>query len=216
MTKAPETEKETQRIEAFSDGVFAIVVTLLIFNVKLPDPAAVTANGLLAELAKSWTIYLAFAASFFFVLVMWINHHRLFTIIRRSDNNLMLLNGLLLFGVTVVPFPTSIVAAYLLDPQQQAAVFIYNGWFFLVAIMFQLLWRYAAHNNRLFSHAVDPAITRHIARSYNIGLVLYLAAVLIDIISPPVSLAISIGLAVFFAIPNRQVQQLMTTSDTTT
>ncbi|MBK8035454.1 MAG: DUF1211 domain-containing protein [Chloroflexi bacterium] len=135
--------------------MFAIVVTLLIFNVKLPEPAAVTANGLLAELAKSWTIYLAFAASFFFVLVMWINHHRLFTIIRRSDNNLMLLSGLLLFGVTVVPFPTSIVAAYLLDPQQRAAVFIYNGWFFLVAIMFNCCGATLRTTTRLFSHAVD-------------------------------------------------------------
>ena len=204
------SEKETQRIEAFSDGVFAIVVTLLIFNVHLPDSAAVAANGLLSELAKSWTTYLAFAASFFFVLVMWINHHRLFTIIRRADNNLLLLNGLLLFGVTVVPFPTSIVAAYLLEPQQQTAVIVYNGWFFIVAIMFQLLWRYAAHNNRLFSHAVDPTITRHIARAYNIGLVLYLVAVLIAFLSPPISLAISMLLAVFFALPNRRVQQLIT------
>src|SRR5258708_8358745 len=123
-------EKETGRIEAFSDGVFSIAITLLVLDMKVPQPADVEQGSLLAELLKQWPVYLAFLASFFFILILWINHHPLFTAIRRSDNNLMLLNGLLLLGVILVPFPTSLVSEYLLHRDQMTAVLFFNSFFF--------------------------------------------------------------------------------------
>ncbi len=201
-------EKETGRIEAFSDGVFGIAITLLVLNVKIPTPDQTTQGGLLSALIVQWPIYLALIASFFFILVMWINHHRLFTVIRKSDNNLMLLNGLLLFGVTIVPFPTALAAQYLQDRDQVIAIMIYNGWFFFVAICFNILWAYASYNNRLFSPQTDLRLARHIARQYIWGPLLYLVAILSALISPLLSLLMSLLLAVFFALPNKAVQRL--------
>src|SRR4051812_14906487 len=123
-----ETEKETTRIEAFSDGVFSIAITLLVLDIKVPTTQEADLGGLLSQLLHLWPNLLAFVASFFFILVMWINHHRLFTVIRRSDNNLMLLNGLLLLGVILVPFPTALVAEYLQHRDEAVAVIVYNGW----------------------------------------------------------------------------------------
>lgn len=136
---APEPDSQTARIEAFSDGVFSIIITLLVFSITVPSHAALGDDNLLQALLQQWPMYLAFSASFFFVLVMWINHHRLFTVIRRSDNNLMLLNGLLLFGISLVPFPTAVVAQYLDHQERTAAVLVYTGWFLVISIFFNVL-----------------------------------------------------------------------------
>jgi uncharacterized membrane protein len=208
-TRSSESEKETQRIEAFSDGVFAIVVTLLVLELHIPTPEQSAEHGLWSEMLALWPNMLAFAASFFFVLVMWINHHRLFTAIRRTDNNLLLLNGLLLFGVTLVPFPTALVAEYIQHSEQTTAVLIYNGWFLVVAIFFQLLWGYAARGNRLFSEKTDPELSRSITRQYAFGPFLYLTILLLAFVSPLLSLLGNVALAVFFALPNKTVQKLI-------
>src|SRR4051794_1726940 len=142
-----ENDKETARIEAFSDGVFSIAITLLVLDIHVPTTQQADATGLLNQLLHLWPNLLAFVASFFFILVMWINHHRVFTVIRRSDNNLLLLNGLLLFGVILVPFPTALVAEYLQHQDEAIAVMVYTGWFLMISVFFNLLWRYAAHEN---------------------------------------------------------------------
>ncbi len=209
MLQLPEQDKETARIEAFSDGVMAIIITLLVFSVQVPAPEVVVEIGLLQALLDQWTTYLAVSASFFFILVMWINHHRLFTAIRRADNNLLLLNGLLLFGISIVPFTTALMAAYLRHQERVTAVMIYNGWSLVVAVFFNLLWRYASHQNRLFSPRTDPALVAFISRQYAFGPVLYLAAVMLGLINPFLSLGLNIALAVFFALPNRAVSQLI-------
>jgi uncharacterized membrane protein len=205
----PEQDKETGRIEAFSDGVIAIIITLLVFNIQVPSAEVVAELGLFAAIIERWPVYLAFTASFFFILVMWINHHRLFTAIRRSDNNLLLLNGLLLFGISLVPFPTAIVAQYLQHAEQPTAVIFYNGWFLIISIFFNVLWRYASHNNRLFNAGTDPALVNFITRQYNYGPLLYLGTILLVWISPILSLLANIALAVFFALPNPAVNQLI-------
>jgi uncharacterized membrane protein len=99
--------KETGRLEAFSDGVFAIAITLLILEIKVPHAQELgPGTGLGAALLRLWPSYLAFVTSFATILGMWVHHHRLFTHIRRIDHTFLFWNGLLLFLVTVVPFPT--------------------------------------------------------------------------------------------------------------
>ena len=209
MLPTPETDKETSRLEAFSDGVIAIIITLLVFSIGVPSQETVAQVGLARALLEQWPMYLAFSASFFFILVMWINHHRLFLAIRRTDNNLLLLNGLLLFGISLVPFPTALVAQYLQHEQQWVAVMVYNGWFLVIAVFFNLLWRYAAHRNRLFSPHTDPALVAFISRQYAFGPPLYLITVALAFANPALSLLANIGLAVFFALPNRAVSRLI-------
>ncbi|HVU11235.1 MAG TPA: TMEM175 family protein [Phototrophicaceae bacterium] len=201
-------EKETGRIEAFSDGVFAIAITLLVLNISVPSAQEAHLSGLIASLIDRWPTFLALIASFFFILVMWINHHRLFTAIRRSDTGLMLLNGLLLFGVILVPFWTALVAQFLQQPDETLAVMIYNGWFVIVSIFFNLLWRYAAHDNRLFSEQTDRQLVAAITRQYNFGPPLYMVTVLLALLQPMLGIATSFAMAVFFAIPSKAVQQL--------
>jgi len=93
MSNEPlENRAETGRIEAFSDGVFAIAITLLVLDLKVPAPSAAAHGlGLGALLLRQWASYLAFATSFAFIGIMWINHHRLFTLIHRSDHTLLVL-----------------------------------------------------------------------------------------------------------------------------
>ena len=209
MLPSPETDKETARLEAFSDGVIAIIIILLVFSIGVPSQETVAQVGLARALLEQWPMYLAFSASFFFILVMWINHHRLFLAIRRTDNNLLLLNGLLLFGISLVPFPTALVAQYLQHEQQWVAVMVYNGWFLIIAVFFNLLWRYASYRNRLFSPHTDPALVAFISRQYAFGPPLYLIAVALAFANPALSLLANIGLAVFFALPNRAVSRLI-------
>src|SRR5213593_915772 len=97
---------ETSRIEAFSDGVFAIAITLLILDVHVPT---ISQGNLGSALTRQWPTYVAYLISFSFIGIMWVNHHRLFNHIRRSDNGLLFSNLLLLLGVTIVPFPTSLL-----------------------------------------------------------------------------------------------------------
>ena len=204
---AAESDKETGRIEAFSDGVFSIAITLLVLDIHVPTTQQADATSLLSQLLHLWPNLLAFVASFFFILVMWINHHRLFTVIRRNDNNLLLLNGLLLFGVILVPFPTALVAEYLQHRDEATAVMIYTGWFLMIAIFFNLLWRYAAHDNRLFTEKTDRQLATSITRQYSFGIPLYGGAFLVAVFSPLLSIVLSIVLAVFFALPSKSITQ---------
>src|SRR5450631_832802 len=104
--------RDASRLEAFSDGVFAIAITLLVLNLKVPPHDLPEGQTLLQALGHEWAAYEAFLISFATVGVMWISHHRLFTHIRRVDHGLLVLNTLLLLGVTVVPFPTALLAAH--------------------------------------------------------------------------------------------------------
>jgi len=103
LSQGESSAKETGRIEAFSDGVFAIAMTLLVLDLKVPKEVGVNLS-LASALLEQWPSYLAFLISFATVGIMWMNHHRLFTLIHRTDHWLLVLNGLLLLGVTRFPF----------------------------------------------------------------------------------------------------------------
>jgi uncharacterized membrane protein len=195
--------KETGRIEAFSDGVIAIAVTLLILDIKVPRDLPEGAS-LLAALLAQWPSYFAFATSFATIGIMWLNHHRVFNQIKRVDQMLLVLNGMLLLCITFVPFPTSLIAEYLGEPEQRTAALVYSGTFVVTAIVYNLLWRYASQNNRLLDHRSDPAEVAGISRQYAFGPLLYLAAFALAFWSATASLALNLLLAVFFAIPGRR------------
>jgi uncharacterized membrane protein len=193
--------KETTRVEAFSDGVFAIAVTLLVLDLKAPGGQGSLLEGLAAE----WPTFVAYVISFAFILIMWINHHWMFQHIVRIDSTFMLLNGLLLLGITVVPFPTNLVAEYVLTADQKVAAAIYSGWFFLIAIFFNLMWRYAARDGRLLSaHDKDAGLAEVITRRYRWGPLSYFVAFALAFIWAPASLALNLLLAVYYAVPRER------------
>jgi TMEM175 potassium channel family protein len=191
---------ETARIEAFSDGVFAIAITLLVLDLKVPRELRGEAE-LWRALVAQWPSYLSFLTSFATILIMWINHHRMFTLIGRSDHRLMVYNGLLLLGVTVVPFPTSLIAQYLRHDGERFAALIFNGTYIYLAICFNLLWRWAAVGDRLLDRDASREAVTAIFDAYRYGPVWYVAAFALSFASVTASLLVNLGLAVFFALP---------------
>lgn len=190
---------ETSRVEAFSDGVFAIAITLLVLDVHVPSPAG---GHLGVALVRQWPTYVAFLLSFAFIGIMWVNHHRLFNHIHRSDNLLLFLNLLLLLGVTVVPFPTSLLAAYYGHAhEQKLAAAVFNGTYLVIAIFFNVLWKHAVKAGLLDAATLESA--RSISRQYAIGPLSYLVCFALSGINVPASLALNVALAVFFALPPR-------------
>src|SRR5271165_2842960 len=123
----PMPEKETGRLEAFSDGVFAIAITLLILELKVPSliAADVSAPALGKALLQQWPSYFSLVTSFFTILVMWVHHHAIFSHVRKCDAWVHFANGCLLLAVTFVPYPTSVLAAYLETPAAKAAAIFY-------------------------------------------------------------------------------------------
>jgi uncharacterized membrane protein len=189
-------EKETSRIEAFSDGVFAIAITLLILEIKIPSAGS---GNLALQLLRQWPSYVAFVLSFAFIGIMWINHHRLFTHIKRSNNVLLFLNLLLLLGVTAVPFPTAVLAQHLGSGNQRTAAILYHGTYFAIAIFFNILWKYASRH--LLGKDVDAHASDRISAQYAVGPLLYLVCVALAWVNVPASLLLNVALAFFFALP---------------
>lgn len=204
MSEQNRAPNETARIEAFSDGVFAIAITLLILEIQVPPQTA--HGGLRAALLDLWPSYLAFLASFMTIGVMWLNHHRLFTLINKKDDGLIAFNLLLLLGITWLPFPTALLAEHLQGPHvdQQTAAVVYAGSFFAIAIVFNVMWRYACRVKIVDDHLNVAAITKQ----YALGPILYAVLVGIAFFSAEWCLIFSALFALYFALPpslwNRQ------------
>jgi uncharacterized membrane protein len=197
-------EKDTGRLEAFSDGIFAIAVTLLILDIKVPTPrvpGTLRAINLNAALLAQWPAYLAYVISFMTVLIMWVNHHKLFLHIRRVDHVFLVLNGLLLMGVTVVPFPTALLAAFINTPGAKTAGAVFNGTFLVIAILFFVLWRYASQGRRLLARSLNVETAAAITRQFKFGPPLYILAFVFSLVNMWAGLSMCAALAVFFAFP---------------
>lgn len=187
------------RLEAFSDGVFAIAITLLILEIKVPS---FDVADLAKDLARQWPSYLAFFISFAFIGIMWVNHHRLFTHIRKSDDVLLVLNLALMFGVCIIPFTTALLAAHLGHPGARTAVVVYDAAYLLIAVFFNLLWRYAAsRDGHLLAADVNREAAEKITAQYNYGPLAYAIAIALAWVSITASLLINLVLAFFFALP---------------
>ncbi len=204
-------QTETGRLEAFSDGVFAVAITLLALNLAVPRLAdGRPAPHLVAALAGQWPVYLAYALSFLTILIMWVNHHALFVFIRRADHLFLLLNGLLLLVITAIPFATALLAAYLRepDPDKKAAQTVYSSLSLAMALVYNRMWAYASRDGRLLDPAADGRLVESITKQFRVGPGLYLLTVLLAFVSAEASLALCILLAVFFALPSTLTRPL--------
>lgn len=163
-------EKETGRLEAFSDGVFAIAITLLILELKVPALAAteLSSVALGKALLQQWPSYFSFVTSFFTILVMWVHHHTIFRHVQRCDAWVHFANGCLLLAVTFVPYPTSVLAAYLQTPAARAAAIFYSGTFVVIAICFNLVLR-AAFRKKTLMPSTPAALVEQSCRNYLYG-----------------------------------------------
>jgi uncharacterized membrane protein len=153
---SPENEADQigmERLIFFSDAVFAIAITLLSLEIRLPATDSAPTNGELSQLLlEIWPKYMAYVISFLVIGLFWIGHHRRFRIIQRYDRNLMLLNLLLLMVIAFVPFPTAVLSEY----GNRAATIFYALVMILIGVLSACLWWYASYKDRL----IDPGLDR--------------------------------------------------------
>ena len=182
-------EKETARVEAFSDGVFAVAITLLALDIHVPHFDSLPPGGLGHALLALWPSLLAYVTSFATVLIMWLNHDRLFEQIKRKDHGLLVSNGLLLMVVTLFPFPTALLAEFLAHGGVNArlAAAVYSAFSVVMAVCFNLLWRHAAADGRLLAEDHDRHKARRITEQYRFGPLLYCVAFALAFVSAPAS-----------------------------
>ena len=180
----------TSRIEAFSDGVFAIAITLLILEIRPPGESG--EGSLWTGLVALWPSYFAFALSFFVILVTWIVHCDLMRLIRATTHPVLLANGCALIYVTFIPFPTAVLAAHLAGPEASVAVAFYCGTFVLGSAAFNLLVE-AIARGQLCRPEVDAQAISRIRRGFRITFLIYLAATTVALVAPYVALALNIA-----------------------
>jgi uncharacterized membrane protein len=137
-SRSPDEAK--RRIEAFSDAVFAIAITLLALNLEVPVLTSVTPDALVADLAAMWPTYLSFLLSFVTLLIAWVYHLRLLEAAKHSGTGLLFTNGILLLIVSSLPFPTALLGAYLTTPAASVASAIYAGYIGVLNFAYNLLW----------------------------------------------------------------------------
>jgi uncharacterized membrane protein len=197
--------KKTSRIEAFSDGVFSIAITLLVLDIHVP--VVKDNESLLSMLAANWQAYLAFVIGFFTLLVCWINHHYMFELISRTNGMLLLLNGFKLLIVSFTPFATALISKYITTAQQQTAVSIYALNFFLMGTAMTCLWLYAVKHDLTksdSSHALKAATHLYIFASLFSGTIF-----IVSFLSIPVSLVLFGLMFLIFVFPKNMVLFLM-------
>lgn len=191
-------ERDTNRLEAFSDAVFAFAITLLVLGLR--DPTSDSSISLFQGLLGEWPTFFAFVTSFTTVLIMWMNHHNMFNYIRRVDREFMLLNGSLLFFVTLTPFTTLLVASHILSGDANTAAVVYAGEFFLLAIAWNILWRYASREHRLLGKVVTTSQVEGVTRQYYVAPLFYALALIVAFFSALPSIVIILLVAAFYGI----------------
>lgn len=188
---------ESGRVEAFSDGVFAIAITLLVLDIKVPHGAS---GHLWSALGAMWPTYAAYVDTFLVIGVMWINHHTVFGYIARVDRRLLFLNLLLLMGVTVLPWPASLLATYLRDGgAAHVAAAVYSLCLVYHALTFQAMWWHLTRTGHLFDARVDVEAARATRARFAVGSIAYPLTVGLAFVSAPLTLGVHGLLAVYYA-----------------
>lgn len=194
-------EKETSRVEAFSDGVFAIALTLLILGIKVPDLDNFATNAKLYQaLINLWPSYFAFILSFTAVLIMWINHHGFFKYLRKINSAFLFANGFLLLTVTFINFPTAVLAKYFDTEAFNIASAYYCGSMVLISIAYNLLWFSSAYKRRLIKDEISNALIIKIRNAYWFGFFIYFVAFIISFYRPFLGLSICISLWIYWTL----------------
>jgi uncharacterized membrane protein len=188
----------TGRLEAFSDGVFAVAITLLALNLAVGGPE-LHGPTLAFKLKEHWPAFAAYAISFATIGIIWVNHHALLRNFSEIDRTLLFVNLLLLFFVVSIPFATDTIAAYLRERNGDAALAaaLYQGVFEGMSIAFTLLFWQAIRRGHLLV-AFTPQQGRQAAVRFGIGNLGYIAGIGVAFVSAPASLAISGLVAVYY------------------
>lgn len=190
----------TARIETLADGVFAIVMTLLVFDIRVPVQEAVDQFGLLGALLTLTPNLLSYVISFVILGVLWVGHHNQFFYIRRADRQLLWINIVFLMCVALLPFSAALVARYGGD---RVALIVYDINLILAGLVLFWHWMYGTRDSHLTNQTIDPDVRRRVNRRILIPPTLYGLAILIAFISTEASFVIDILVPILYAFPTR-------------
>jgi uncharacterized membrane protein len=191
-------ERELERVGAFSDGVFAVAITLLVLDIHRPDDFSQLPQSLL----DLWPSYLAYVTSFVTIGSFWMHHHYVFGLLARTDWVFMGLNTLILMFIAFVPFPTAVLAQSLSSAEgREAATVFYAVMFFVTTSVTNIAWRYAENGRRLIAPHVPAEELRITSQTYLIGPFGYLVAAAVALFSPWAAIAICGALVLIYVLP---------------
>ncbi|HEU5478049.1 MAG TPA: TMEM175 family protein [Gaiellaceae bacterium] len=183
-------EPGTSRLEAFSDGVFAIAATLLVLEFSVDSR-----HDLGSELLRIWSSYFAYVTSFVTIGIIWMNHHHTVSLLGRSDRTMLFINNLLLLTVAFLPFPTSLVAEHI---HEKPAALAYGATLLVMACLHQVWWQYARRGRRLVAAETPDSALRAVDRAYLPGVVMYGAVFVLAFFSPLASVVLTFAIAAFY------------------
>jgi uncharacterized membrane protein len=191
---------EKGRLEAFSDGVIAIAITLLVLNIHVPPPGE---GDLARRLGEQWPSYAAYVVSFLTIGIIWINHHAMIRRLRAVDHSVLVLNLLLLMCIGALPFTTALIAEYLRESSgQHLAAAVYAGSLLTMSLVFYGMQRHILYARRyLLPESLRDDERDAIARRNRLGLLPYVAATALAPVSAYLTLAICGLVAAFYAWP---------------
>jgi uncharacterized membrane protein len=187
-------EPGTGRLEAFSDGVFAIAATLLVLEFGIRQPH----HDLATKLLHLWPAYLAYVTSFVTIGIIWMNHHHTVSLLGRTDRTMMFINNLLLLTIAFLPFPTRLVAEDLRAPGEKAATLAYAATFVLMAVMHEVWWQYARRNRRLVAESTPDSALKAVDHAYLPGVPMYGTVFVVAFFSPLAAVVLTFAIAAFY------------------
>jgi TMEM175 potassium channel family protein len=197
-------EVTTNRLEAFSDGVFAIAITLLIIEIKVPSHDELKSQSLMTYILQLWPKYFAYILSFVMIGIYWANHHYLFRLFRRTDHVFNLLNVFFLMTISFLPFPTDVLGDYIMNAEQEKhAVTFYALAIWMPAFAWLLIWLYAKYR-RIIDPRLTPRFVKVLTMQYGLSNVLYGSAFLVSLMSPIGSIIICVGLTLLYLLPPKK------------
>jgi uncharacterized membrane protein len=184
------------RLEAFSDGVFAVAITLLVLEIAIP-----TGDDLWHKLGDEWPSFASFFVSFWVIGIIWVNHHGVMDHLKRVDLGVLYLNVLVLMAVVLIPFATALMAEHLKSgDDEQVAAAVYAGSFLLMAIAMGTLWEYITRHREGLGVELSDEEVRAITRAFHIGNPFYALAVGVAFVSPAIVLVIIGAMALYYMV----------------
>ncbi len=201
LSHSVDSHKELHRIEAFSDGVFAIACTLLILEFRVPHARDMSVPGALWPALKTvWPSFVAYVLSFGAILIAWAGHHRTFRLLIGSSKAFLYANGFLMLTITFIPFPTAVLAEYVATPQANIAVMFYSAAFLAVSVGFNVSWLSIFRPTRLLPSHVNRAVVKRDTIQLFSGVPIYAGTTVISYWFPVVGLAIIFGMELLWIV----------------
>jgi uncharacterized membrane protein len=195
-------EISKSRIETLTDGVFAIVMTILVLEITVPQITHSEAtNELSKQLLELWPVILSYGTSFIILGFFWIAHDYQFHYVKRANRTFLWITIFYLMFIAFVPFSTSLIGEY---GDQQISVIIYAVNIIIIGFLEYIRWRYATKDHHLVDSDLDPTFITKMSRTFLLGPIIYLIAVVISFASTQVSLVLFIATPLYFLVSSRK------------